>query len=150
MNQLNSLIIEGNVVRQAELSEPVSGFKVCKFPVAVNRLSKNSNGDNVEEVSFFDIEAYGKTAEVCEKKSTKGRGIRVVGRLKQNRWKDSEGKTLSRIFVVAEHVEFKPKLNLENSEKGTTARDGKQKKQAESEQIQEDKIPDQSETATVF
>jgi single-strand DNA-binding protein len=46
---------------------------------------------------------------VCEKNSTKGRGLRVVGRLKQNRWKDADGKTQSKIFVVAEHIEYKPK-----------------------------------------
>lgn len=150
MNNLNSLILEGNVVRQAEVSEPAAGFKVCKFPLAVNRFTKNSDGDDVEEVSFFDVEAYGKTAEICEKQSTKGRGIRVVGRLKQNRWKNSDGKGVSRIFVVAEHVEFKPKLNFENSEKGTgdfNKKDSKFKKENKpsSEQIQEDKIPNKSE-----
>ena len=110
MNQLNSIILEGNVVRQAELSEPSKGFKVCKFPLAVNRFTKNSSGDSFEEVSFFDVEAYGKMAEVCEKQSSKGRGVRVVGRLKQNRWKDNDGKNVSRVFIVAEHIEYKPKL----------------------------------------
>lgn len=109
MNQLNSLIIEGNVVRQAELSEPTAGFKVCKFPVAVDRWYKNRNGEGVSEVSYFDVETYGKMAEVCEKQGLKGRGVRVVGRLKQDRWKDSEGKSQSRIYVIAEHVEYKPK-----------------------------------------
>lgn len=114
MNQLNSIILEGNLVRQAELSEPAKGFKVCKFPLAVNRFCKNMNGDSIEEVSFFDVEAYGKMAEICEKNGTKGRGIRVVGRLKQNRWKDSEGKSVSKIFIVAEHVEYRP--NYQKSE----------------------------------
>lgn len=118
MNQLNSLIIEGNVARQAELLEPTAGFKVCKFPVAVDRWYKNRNGEGVTEVSFFDVETYGKMAEICEKQSLKGRGIRVVGRLKQDRWKDAEGKYQSKIFVVAEHVEFKPKpqTNSETAE----------------------------------
>lgn len=110
MNQLNSIILEGNVVRQAELSEPAKGFKVCKFPLAVNRFTKNSSGESFEEVSFFDVEAYGKMAEVCEKQSSKGRGVRVVGRLKQNRWKDNDGKNVSKVFIVAEHIEYKPKL----------------------------------------
>ena len=111
MNQLNSIILEGNVVRQAEMYEPTKGFKVCKFPLAVNRFSKNPNGDSCEEVSFFDVEAYGKIAEVCEKQSVKGRGVRVVGRLKQNRWKDNDGKNMSKVLVIAEHIEYKPKLN---------------------------------------
>lgn len=108
MNHLNSIILEGNVVRQAEMSEPAKGFKVCKFPLAVNRFVKNQNGEASEEVSFFDVEAYGKTAESFEKQGSKGRGVRIVGRLKQNRWKDSEGKNFSKVFVVADHVEYKP------------------------------------------
>ena len=107
MNQLNSLIIEGNVVKQGELSEPIQGFKVCSFPIAVNRWYKNKNGEGVNEVSYFDIETYGKMAEACAKQTVKGRGVRVVGRLKQNRWKDEKKGNLSKIFVVAEHVEYK-------------------------------------------
>lgn len=108
MNQLNSLILEGNVVKDAELTEPMQGFKVCKFSLAVNRFSKKNNGESYEEVSFFDVETYGRIADVCEKNTLKGRGVRVVGRLKQNRWKDSDGKTQSKILVVGEHIEFKP------------------------------------------
>ena len=37
-----------------------------------------------------------------------GRGIRVVGRIAQKKWKDEEGKEYSRVFVVAEHIELKP------------------------------------------
>lgn len=122
MNQLNSLIIEGNVVRAAELSEPTAGFKVCKFPVAVNRWYKNRNGESVSEVSYFDVETYGRMAEICEKQGAKGRGVRVVGRLKQDRWKDSDGKNISKIYVVAEHIEYKPKvISAENDTANTNA-----------------------------
>ncbi len=114
MNQLNSLIIEGNVVKQGELSEPIQGFKVCSFPIAVNRWYKNKNGEGVNEVSYFDVETYGKMAETCAKQTVKGRGIRVVGRLKQNRWKDEKKGYLSKIFVVAEHVEYKQFSSDEN------------------------------------
>ena len=34
--------------------------------------------------------------------------MRVVGRLKQDTWKDASGKTASKIYVVAEHIEYKP------------------------------------------
>ncbi len=111
MNQLNSLIIEGNAVRKAEFSEPKTGFYVCRFPVAVNRWYKNKNNEGVSEVSFFDVEAYGKVAETCNRKVDKGTGLRIVGRLKQDRWKDKEGKTQSKCYVIAEHIEYKPKFN---------------------------------------
>lgn len=107
MNQLNSIILEGNVVRPAELSEPSEGFKVCRVSVAVNRSMKKDNGEVTEEVSYFDVESYGKMAEICKEQALKGRAIRIVGRLKQNRWKDQDGKSHSKVFVVSEHMEFK-------------------------------------------
>ncbi len=115
MNQLNSLILEGNLVRDAVLSEPAPGFKKCTFSVGVNRYYKNRKNEDVSEASFFDVEAYGKIAEYCESKAKKGRGIRVVGRLKQDTWKDSNGKTASRIYVVAEHIEYKPVKKTEET-----------------------------------
>ena len=106
MNQLNSIILEGNVVKKAEFSEPTSGFYVCRFPIAVNRKTKSPNGDSHEEVSYFDVETYGTMAEKCSKYCDKGKGVRVVGRLKQNRWEENNVKR-SKVFVIAEHVEYK-------------------------------------------
>lgn len=112
MNNLNSLIIEGNLSRDPVLREPTQDFKVCSFPIAVNRWYKNKKGTGEEEVSYFDVETYGKMAEICKNKLKVGNGVRVVGRLKQNRWEDSEtGKTKSSIYVIAEHIEFKPVFN---------------------------------------
>lgn len=116
MNQLNSIIIEGNVTRDAESKETANGHKVCNIPVAVNRFYKNSSGEGVNEVSYFNVETFGKMAEVCEEKCKKGHGIRVVGRLKQSRWQTSEGKTSSRVSIIAEHVEFKKWVSTEKAE----------------------------------
>jgi len=108
MNQLNSIILEGNLVKDAELLEPVNGFKVCKFSIGVNRFYKNKKDEGVNEVSYFEIETYGKSAEYCDSKAKKGRGVRVVGRLKQETWTDEDKKFHSKVYVIAEHVEFKP------------------------------------------
>jgi single-strand DNA-binding protein len=35
--------------------------------------------------------------------------VRVVGRLKQDRWTGTDGKPRSAVKIVAEHVEFKPR-----------------------------------------
>ena len=106
MNQLNSIILEGNVARKAEFSEPKTGFQVCKFPLAVNRTTKTPEGETRAEVSYFDVETYGQMAESCYKWCDKGQGVRVVGRLKQSRWEENNKKH-SKVFVVAEHVEYK-------------------------------------------
>jgi len=62
------------------------------------------------EVSFFEVSTWARLAKVCGEYLKKGRGVRVVGRLRQDEWTDPEGKPRSRIEIVAEHVEFKPQF----------------------------------------
>lgn len=107
MNNLNSIIIEGNLVRDPLLKTIPNGNYVCSFAVASNRYYKQ-NEQTEKEVSFFEVEAWSKLAQTCGEILKKGRGVRVVGRLKQDRWEDTAGKTQTRIKIVAEHVEFKP------------------------------------------
>lgn len=109
LNNLNSVLLEGNLVRDPELSYTAAGKPVCRFSVASNRFYKQGE-ETQKEVSFFDVTTWAKLAEVCNEYLTKGRGVRVVGRLKQDRWQDAEGRTRSRVQIVAEHVEFKPQL----------------------------------------
>lgn len=115
MNSLNQIILEGNVCRQPELRQSAAGTNVGIMPIAVNRSYKNMRGEAVEEVSYFDITTFGKTAEVCTKYATIGRHVRIVGRLKQDRWKNLEGKAQSKINIIAEHVEL---LNLPRRQSG--------------------------------
>ncbi|HZK19765.1 MAG TPA: single-stranded DNA-binding protein [Treponemataceae bacterium] len=107
MNSMNTIMLEGNVVRDPEFKTTSKGTSLCTFSIAVNRTYKTKNGFE-KEVSFFDIETWAKWADICKEQIVKGRGIRVVGRLKQNRWNDDDGKGHSRVTILAEHVEFRP------------------------------------------
>ncbi|OHD25143.1 MAG: single-stranded DNA-binding protein [Spirochaetes bacterium GWB1_59_5] len=107
MNNLNSIIVEGNLVRDPLLKTIPNGHQVCSFAVASNRFYKQ-NEQTEREVSFFEVETWSKLAQTCGEILKKGRGVRVVGRLKQDRWEDATGKTQTKIKIVAEHVEFKP------------------------------------------
>lgn len=109
MNNLNSILVEGNLTRDPVIRETPKGTPVCSFSVASNRYYKQS-GESQQEVSFFDVEVWAGLAETCATYLEKGRGVRVVGRLKQDRWQDTDGKPQSRIKIIAEHVEFKPVL----------------------------------------
>lgn len=117
MNPLNSILIEGNVVRDVVLDETAKGTKFCKFSIAANRYYKSETGTFETEVSFFDVETWGKLAELCSENCKKGRGVRIVGRLKQGRWTDNSGAKVSKIGIIAEHVEFKPVFKQEKSTK---------------------------------
>ena len=109
MNAMNQIIIEGNVVRPPVLRETSRGTKVSVMPIAVNHFYRDSSGKDVDEVGFYDIETWGeKFSALMTKYAVQGRGVRVIGRLKQDRWKDENGKSRSKVFIVAEHVDFKP------------------------------------------
>lgn len=110
MNALNSIIIEGSVNGEVKFNETMVG-KFASVNIKVPRTYKKADGENVEELSYFDVDCYGNLAEAVAKNATTDRGLRVVGRLKQTRWNDSDGKAHSKISVIAEHIEFKPKMN---------------------------------------
>ena len=92
-----------------------------------------------KEVSFFEVSTWTRLAEVCGEYLKKGRGVRVVGRLKQDRWTDPDGKPHSRIFIVAEHVEFRPQLKKQEGD-GKDGEAGAVEGQAETadDQVQEE------------
>lgn len=77
MNQLNSLILEGNVCKEPEIKEINGERNLATFSIAVNRYYKKADGDFEQEVSYFDIEASGRldnynmaTGVICDYKNT--------------------------------------------------------------------------------
>jgi single-strand DNA-binding protein len=122
MNNLNSVLIEGNLVRDPLLRSGPKGIPLCAFSLASNRFYKQ-DARLEREVGFFEVETWGKLAESCYNQGRKGRGIRVVGRLKYDRWTDSEGKPRSRVSIVAEHVEFRPDFKKEGAESSRGSED---------------------------
>jgi single-strand DNA-binding protein len=119
MNNLNSILIEGNLVRDPLFRTTSKGTSLCTFTLASNRFFKQDSGLE-KEVSFFDVESWAKLAENCKNLGHKGRGVRVVGRLKQERWNGADGKAHSKVAIVAEHVEFRPDFK-KTSETGNSS-----------------------------
>ena len=104
MNMLNSLIIDGVVSGEPHY---VEGAEVLDSTIAVERTFKNREGNEVTEVSQFKVVCWGRLAEFASTHMKDGVGVRVVGRLKENKWTDSEGVAHSEVQVVAEHIEIK-------------------------------------------
>ena len=112
MNNLNSVLIEGNMVRDPLFRSTQKGTSVCNFTIASNRFYKQDKMEAgfEKETGFFEVETWGKLADVCSNQGRKGRGVRVVGRLKQDRWTGNDGKNHTKVAIVAEHVEYRPDL----------------------------------------
>ena len=82
MANFNKVILAGNLTRDPELRYTPKGTAVVKLGMAINRTWKSETGENKEEVTFVDVEAWDRQAEVIAQYMRKGRPILVEGRLK--------------------------------------------------------------------
>lgn len=79
---LNFVNLVGRVGRDPEVKYFESGSVVCKLTLAVNRRARS------DEPDWFNLEMWGKTAEVAANYVRKGSLIGVSGSLKFDRWQD--------------------------------------------------------------
>lgn len=107
MRGFSKAIITGNLTRDPELRTTPNGASVCSFSVAVNRVYRDSNGEQKEDVSFIDCSAWGKLGEMISQYAKKGSGVLVSGRLDQRSWEDkTSGQKRSRVEIVVEDFNF--------------------------------------------
>jgi len=102
----NKVMLMGNLTRDVELRHTASNTAVGNFGIAVNRRYRTQSGENREETTFVDCEAWGRTAEVMSQYLTKGRPVFVEGRLKLDQWEGRDGTKQSKIRVVVENFQF--------------------------------------------
>lgn len=95
----------GNLTRDPELRVTPSGNSICKFGLAINRAYSTKDGERREEVTYVDIDSFGKQAEVISRYMRKGRPIMIEGRLKLDQW-ESEGQKRSKLGIVLENFQF--------------------------------------------
>lgn len=107
---LNKLLLAGNLTRDPEMRYTPKGSAICGFGLAVNRKWKTETGDEKEEVTFVDVTAFGKQAEVIAQYLKKGNPLFLEGRLKLDQWDDKKtGEKRSKLAVVLESFQFLPR-----------------------------------------
>jgi len=106
MGSYNKVLLMGNLTRDVELQHTKNSEAVANIGLAVNRRYKTAQGEEREEVTFVDCEAWGSTAEVMSKYLSKGKPVFVEGRLKLDQWQDKEGNKQSKLRVVIESFQF--------------------------------------------
>lgn len=107
MPNFNKVILAGNLTRDPQLSHLPSGMACCECGLAINRKWRpQGGGDMREEVCFVDFRAYGKTAEVIDAHTGKGRPLLIEGRLKFDQWEAKDGGKRSKLYVVVDSFQF--------------------------------------------
>src|SRR4030067_3763037 len=98
MVPFNRVLRAAKLLRDPEIRYLPPGLSVTSFAIAVNSRYRQNN-ELKEEVSYFDIVAFGKLGETCAEYLSKGRPVLVEGRLRQRRL-DIEGAGWRKIEVV--------------------------------------------------
>lgn len=105
MRGYSKTILVGNLTRDPETRTTPSGLTICKFSIAVNRVYKDRDGNQKEEVSFIDCDSFGAPAETISRYTSKGSAMLVEGRLRQDTW-ETDGQKRSKLVVVVEQFQF--------------------------------------------
>lgn len=105
---LNHVVLAGNLTRDPDVKQLNADRVVANAGIAINRKWKNhTTGDLQEEVTFVDIEAWGRTAELMGQYLKKGSPVYVEGRLRLDQWEEKDtGQKRSRLKVVVDTVQF--------------------------------------------
>jgi single-strand DNA-binding protein len=107
MANFNKVILAGNLTRDPELRYTPKGTAVAKIGLAINRTWVSETGEKKEDVTFVDVDAFGKTAEIIGQYLKKGRPILIEGRLKYDTWEDKQtNQKRSKLGVVLESFQF--------------------------------------------
>ena len=107
MASFNKVILVGNLTRDPELRYTPKGTAIAKFGLAVNRVWTSESGEKKEEVTFIDIDVFGRTAENVAQYMRKGSPMLVEGRLRLDQWDDKQtGQKRSKLGVVGEIIQF--------------------------------------------
>ena len=107
MASFNKVILVGNLTRDPELRFATNGKAIAKIGLAVNRVWTTDTGEKKEEVTYVDVDVFGRTAENVGQYMRKGSSMLIEGRLRLDQWDDKQtGQKRSRLGVIAEIVQF--------------------------------------------
>lgn len=107
MPAYNRVIIAGHLTRDVETRYTPKGTAVARLGIAVNRQWKTDSGEEKQEVTFIDVDAFGKQAEVLAQYVKKGHPLLIEGRLKYESWEDKQtNQKRSKLMVVLESFQF--------------------------------------------
>ena len=103
---INRVVLIGRLTRDPELRSLPSGASVCNMRLACNGRQRDASGEYSERPNFFDVSAFGGSAETVAQFMRKGRRVAIDGRLEWREWADAEGQRRQAVSVVADKVLF--------------------------------------------
>ena len=111
---MNKIILMGRLTRDVDVRyTQTTNTMIANFSLAVNRRFVKEGEER--QTDFFNVTAFGKTAEFIQKyMNTKGQQIAVIGRLQNRSWEDDQGQKHYATDVIAEEVYFADSKRQQN------------------------------------
>lgn len=96
---MNKVILCGRLTREAEIRYTQSdNKKVADITLAIRRDKENTD--------FINCTGFGKTAEIIEKYTSKGKELLVCGELRTNSYEDKNGIKRTKTYVLISEVQL--------------------------------------------
>jgi single-strand DNA-binding protein len=97
---MNDVSLIGRLTRDPELRTTRNGTDVATLRLAVDRRRRDDGA------VFVDITCFEGQARACADHLAKGRQVAISGRLELDQWKADDGTNRSRLYVIAQSVQF--------------------------------------------
>ncbi|HEY2283568.1 MAG TPA: single-stranded DNA-binding protein [Solirubrobacteraceae bacterium] len=103
---INRVVLVGRLTRDPELRSLPSGVSVCGLRIACSSSRRDADGDYHERPNYFDVSAYGGSAESVSRYMRKGSRVAIDGRLEWREWETAEQQKRQAVSIVADTVQF--------------------------------------------
>jgi single-strand DNA-binding protein len=103
----------GHLTKDPKFLETESGTAICTLRIAVKRAGKQGHD------GYFDVKCFDAQANACAQYLKAGREVAIDGRLLFDEFQTQDGAYASRVYIVAERVEFLASRNRTNGQADT-------------------------------
>jgi single-strand DNA-binding protein len=107
MNNINRVVMTGNLTADPDLRSLPSGMSVCSLRIACNTSRKNaSTGEWEDKPNYFNVTVWGAQGENAARFLHKGRPVAIDGRLEWREWEAQDGTKRQATDIIADSVQF--------------------------------------------
>lgn len=119
MSNINTCTVSGRLTADPVIKYTASNLAICSFSIANNVYSKSAEKNS--KVNFFNVVAFGKTAETIEKYMNKGSRIFITGQMSFSKWQDkASGQNRSKVEIIVNDFEFVDKRSDSNTQQDSS------------------------------
>lgn len=139
----NVVMLIGRVGRDPETRYFETGKAVSRFSLAVNRPVKDKQGNEITD--WFQVDVWGKQAELASELVRKGTLLSVVGACHLEDWTDKDGTKQRSVKIAADGFQLLESRSVAESrgdgERPTALTGARSRPAADTETLGEDDIP---------